>query len=142
MPFGDLQAELNNYLQEYPESMFVNEAAGDYYNDLLLRYGDKLEFSYEDLYGFISSYYLKSYEQGNESLKVISEICENSLYLGKFEQGVKFYHMAVSLEPYSPSYNYNLGFALSRLGEKKIYSEYIPEDHGILSHIDNLIEGL
>jgi len=125
MVMGDLQETINEYLSLYPDNAYVNEAAGDYYNDLKHRYGDQLEYSYEDLYGMVVKYYLKAYEEGVESLKIVSEIGENSLYLGDLDQGIRFYKMAVSIEPNEPSYNYNLGYALFRTSDYKQASEHL-----------------
>jgi len=117
MVAGDLQAEVKEYLELYPDSMYANEAAGDYYNDLLLRYRDQLDYSFEDLYKLVQKHYLRAYEQGSRKTHLMAEIGENSLYLGDLDLGAKFYEMAVSQEPDEPSYNYNYGYALFQLGQ-------------------------
>jgi len=116
MVFGDLEEEIKEAINKHPKSYIVYEAAGDYYSDVSLRYGDQLEYSYQDLNQKIVSFYKKSYELGNEKKEVIADIGEYSLYLELYDQGEKFYRMALPYDTENPDYNYNLSFALENLG--------------------------
>jgi len=133
MIMGDLKEEIDEYINRYPDSYYVFKAAGDYYVDVLLRYGDQLEdFSYSDLYQLIVANYETAYSLGCDELEVIAGVGEYSLRIGDFEKTAKFYNLALVQEPRNASFNYNISIAYQNLQEfeKALqYSEIAIEEY-------------
>jgi tetratricopeptide (TPR) repeat protein len=123
MVYGDLEALLKESAEKFPDSPVIYEAVADYYLDLKMRYGDQLEYSIQDLDGFILEHYMQAYELGSRKEKVISNIGEYSMRKGDLEKGISFYRQAIKMDSENPTYNYNLGYALGRLGR---FDEALP----------------
>lgn len=118
MIVGDLSEEVEEYISKFPDSYYVYKAAGDYYSDVLLRYGDQLEgYSYLDLYKLITENYEKSHSLGCSDINVIAGLGINYLRMGDYDNCVKFYKLAVEAEPQNASFNYNLSIGYQNLSE-------------------------
>lgn len=118
MVVGDLREEIDQYIAKYPGNFHVYKAAGDFYTDVLLRYGDQLEdLDFPDLYNLIVENYEKSYDLGNRSVMNIASIGEYSLRLGDYEKTIRFYEMALKEDPENAGYNYNISIACQSVEE-------------------------
>ena len=118
MVMGDLKEEVEEYLAAYPDNFHVYKAAGDYYADVLLRYGDGLEeYGSTDLYDLIVSNYEKACSLGCSDVVVIAAVGEYSLRAGDFDKTAEYYKLALKQLPRNASYNYNLSIALQNLEE-------------------------
>ena len=115
---GDLQKEVEDYLERFPQSTHVYKAAGDYYRDVLYRYGDQLEeYSHEDLYRLIADNYEQAHRFGARQIEDIANVGEYSLRLGDLEKSIEYYSIVLKEFPRNASYNYNISIAYQNRGE-------------------------
>jgi tetratricopeptide (TPR) repeat protein len=119
MVVGDLKETLEEAVKKYPNSPIIYEAIGKYFIDIKYRYGDQLNYTYEEIVNEIVTNYKKAYELGNDKEEILAGIAEYSMYLQDYKQGIDFYKLALKNNPNNPTYNYNIAYAYERSGDLK-----------------------
>ncbi|QQO10210.1 tetratricopeptide repeat protein [Breznakiella homolactica] len=124
MVFGDLAEDVEKALEEYPDNALVAEAAGDYYADVIRRYGDRIGYTIEELLELIFTNYEKAISRGRTNEHIVSELGMFYLSSGDAENGIRCYWEALKFNPGDASYNYNLAYALEITGRIEEALEY------------------
>jgi tetratricopeptide (TPR) repeat protein len=118
----DVPAAVASLIASNPNDGRLYSALGDFYADVLRRYGPNDPFPNAGRLAIDA--YKKATTLGTVDAANQGALGLLSLQMRDYEAAEQGFKRAVSLQPDNPEYNYNLGFALMNLGKYSEAAEY------------------